>query len=362
MKRICTFLCLLVATNGFSQDPIDLSDLATPSSPAFVLMDLSPSTVFVPSNLKALSLNVLSDFASNDNSNVPKNYAIELTPFWYIKNSNMDFKKYYNLRGENYEKQNIFGDIFKRASVSIAFTDNDYGVYTESQRALSVGVRTSLIKMISKNSIEKINQSNTKFYNYIKSLPIQISPTQEELDARREQIANSDEYKALSQALQAKPVFVVDFAAAYSTLLEDNDGQLSDTFARFGAWLSTDLAFNFTKNNTQNYFHFYTVFRYLRDGLNVDDMGQPFTTTVFDFGGKVEFELDKLSIGYEYVSREGDTDSYRSVGTIKYRINDKFLLEGGFGDSFKAGDTAISILGIKWGIDSGNESVNPSPE
>ena len=36
-------------------------------------------------------------------------------------------------------------------------------------------------------------------------------------------------------------------------------------------------------------------------------------------------------MGYEYLSREGDTNEYRSIGTVRYQVSSSIVLAGGFG-------------------------------
>ena len=338
-----------------------LNNLAPPSSPAFVLMDISPSTVYTPPSIKALSFQVLNGLGGGNNNGIPKNFAAEIVPFWYTNPKNMNFLTYHNLRKSDasntnvdaYDSQNVFGDIFKRASISFAYMDDTFEVFETPQNFISVGARTTLIKMLRKQDIKNVISKYKNYDQFIKDFV--GNPNNSITD-----LATSADFKRvydeLNQAINIKPLLTVDLALAYSTLLNNNNSDFSDTLGRYGAWLSTDLALGFA-NNGNNYIHIYTVARYLKDGLNIDANNQLFNTQIYDFGGKLEIEIDKLSVGYEYLTREGDTDEYRSIGTARYRVSNSITLTGGFGKNFRSGDDTISLLGVKWGLNTGEGAL-----
>ena len=75
----------------------------------------------------------------------------------------------------------------------------------------------------------------------------------------------------------------------------------------------------------------------------------------FDIGAKIELQLNDFAIGYEYINRTNQKDNYRSVGNLKYKINERFTITGGFGKNFEKTDNLVSFLGISWGIATNNE-------
>lgn len=359
MQKQLLLCLLLLPLFGWAQNGTEtqLKNLAPPSSPAFMLMDISPSAIYIPENLKAVSLQVLNGLGGDSQDGIPKNFAAEIVPFWYTTPKNMNYLKYNNLRKSNseatgveaYDSQNIFGDLFKKASISLAYMDNTFEVFETPQNFISIGARTTLIRVIRKQDITEF-VSKYKNYETVKnSITGDVNYKLGDL-AKSKPFLKADE--DLRNVANIRPVFIVDIATAYSMLLKNNETDFSDTFGRFGAWISTDLALGFN-NNPNNYIHVYGVARYIKDGLNLDANNLLFDTESYDIGGKLEVELDKLSLGYEYLSREGDTDEYRSIGTIRYKVSGAITLTGGFGKNFKSGDDTVSLIGIKWGINSG---------
>jgi len=350
-------LCAPFALWSQGNTQTQLDNLAPPSSPAFVLMDIAPSTVYTPASIKALSLQVLNGLGGGNTDGIPKNFAAEIVPFWYTNPKGMNFLTFHNLKKsdasneslDGYYSQNVFGDIFKRASVSFAYMDDTFEVFQTPQNFISVGARTTVIKMLRKQDIKNVISKYKNYDQFMKDFA-------NDPEADITQLATSADFKRvydeLNSAVNIKPLLTVDLAVAYSTLLNNNNSDFSDTLGRYGAWLSSDLALGFANNNN-NYIHIYAVARYLKDGLNINAENQLFNTESYDVGGKLEIELNKLSIGYEYLSREGDTDEYRSIGTVRYQVSGSIVLTGGFGKNFKSGDDTVSLLGLKWGINTG---------
>jgi hypothetical protein len=80
MRLIFLFLSCLIAETLFSQDSVSLDQLQVPSSPAFTILDISPSSIERPKNPTDFALalgNATSGFTT-----LPKNYAMELAPYW----------------------------------------------------------------------------------------------------------------------------------------------------------------------------------------------------------------------------------------------------------------------------------------
>ncbi|MEM7187624.1 MAG: hypothetical protein AAF466_13305 [Bacteroidota bacterium] len=363
MSSRIILILLLIPFAAWSQGDTNtqLQNLAPPSSPAFVLMDISPSSVYTPESLKALSLQLLNGLGSGSSDGIPKNIAVEFVPFWYTTPKNMNFLKYYNLKKSDpnvegatgYDSQNVFGDIFKRASVSFEFMENTFEVFDSPQNFISAGARTTLVKVLRKQDIQNIISKYNNYDAFLKKFILDPNNSIEDLATSEEYLKARDD---LNDAVNMKPLLTVDLALAYSALLNNSNANFSDTLGRYGAWISADLALGFA-NNSNNYIHVHSVARYIKDGLNLDAENRLFNTESYDIGGKLEIELNKLSIGYEFITREGDVDEYRSIGTIRYEVSKSITLTGGFGKNFKSEDNTISLLGVKWGINTGEGAL-----
>src|SRR5687768_5743977 len=71
---------------------ITLTDLKTPSSPAFVILGIEPSTVARPTTPRALALELLS--RTEHGSLVPRDYALEISPYWLRSRPELTFDQY----------------------------------------------------------------------------------------------------------------------------------------------------------------------------------------------------------------------------------------------------------------------------
>ncbi|MFD2917904.1 hypothetical protein [Psychroserpens luteus] len=54
-----------------------------------------------------------------------------------------------------------------------------------------------------------------------------------------------------------------------------------------------------------------------------------------------------------YYNNNNDNEK-RSIGSIRYKINNAFKLNGGFGRNFKSDGETVALFGIQWGIDFGS--------
>jgi len=343
-----------------------LQNMAPPNSPAFVLMDITPSNIIVPDNIQAFALQTISAFGGDSSNGLSNNnYAVEFQPYWYVKREQMNFFKYNNLTtdksdgselaADDYTKYNVFGDVWKRASVSLALMNGTFDVLPQAQSYVSVGVRTRLLSFKTKNQINEIKSQYTAYTQFMSSPEVIAVFANPNADINTE-ITSLEGYKKIiddfEKTVNRKPLFALDVAAAYSHFMGDESQDINDAFGRFGVWASGDLAFYTPTIGDNSHIHIYGVFRYLRDGLNLDDNDELFIETNTDYGVKMELELDSLSFAYEYITRDSDNNNEeRSIGSIRYKINKSFTLNGGFGKNFKSDGEQVALFGIQWGFD-----------
>src|SRR5437773_7412337 len=99
-----------VATAAAQNVAID--DLRAPTSPAFVLLDVTPASVERPENPKSFAVNVINKLTSD--SGFPKNYALEVAPYWLMSHPKLTF--------ERYQSPGIKQSIAQTLSFSVATT------------------------------------------------------------------------------------------------------------------------------------------------------------------------------------------------------------------------------------------------
>ncbi|WP_163516418.1 hypothetical protein [Gelidibacter japonicus] len=370
LKYLGVLLTSILVAQSDTNPTAGLKNLASPNSPAFVLMDIAPSNIIVPDNIQAFSIQTISAFSGNSKDGLGNNnYAVEFQPYWYVKREKMNFFKYNNLisdkpEGENvsindYTRYNVFGDAWKKASVSLALMDGTFNVFEVPQSYVSVGARTRLLSVKTRNQIDEIKSQYTSYEQFMSSpevIAIFANPSLS-LSEINTAITSLEGYQAIvqnfEQSLQRKPFFALDVAVAYSHFMGDKSQDMDDAFGRLGFWATGDLAFYTPTIGKQSHVHVYGVFRYLRDGLNLNpDSGDLRIENATDYGAKIALELDKLSFGYEYITRDSENNNEeRSIGSIRYKISEAFTINGGFGKNFRNEGSTVALFGIQWGLD-----------
>ena len=99
--------------------------------------------------------------------------------------------------------------------------------------------------------------------------------------------------------------------------------------------------------------------RYLHDNygsLGNDLIGKQ---DFLDAGGKILFETEDYSFGFETAARFKGSDEnvkFRTVGMITYKVSESLIVHAAFGKNFDHPGKLISLFGINWGF--GTEKLN----
>src|SRR5665213_267505 len=152
-KTVIILLVFLSAKNAFSQASTGkIADLAVPSSPAFVITDITPTLVQDPGTPKSFVLGVAQSFQKSG-TGFPDNYSAEFSPYWWTDPRGRNIYKFLGLsattaNGKTTWRENPALGI-KFTSISVAFINKDLIPDTSSaaQKVFSVGVRSTLIKL-----------------------------------------------------------------------------------------------------------------------------------------------------------------------------------------------------------------------
>lgn len=376
MKTIIRLFFLGASFFCFSQEGIDKVNLAdfkmsNDASPAFLLVGDSPTSIYAPTNLKALSIHVLNNFAES--------ISIELTPYFFIntKSKNRNYYKYIGVEqneNTNKIKQYPFRGL-NTTNISFAYVDKKFDGIVGERKTYSIGIRSTILRFYKKNKVyDNIN-------NVSKAIAGIETPTEWILALSRAQSSDDNDialkytdsivkyYKNEREKIQPiiddfqktiKPLFKLDGAFAYSALFKENNTN-SGTAKRFGAWLTAEgslLLNDGSEGKYNNYFNVFLTARYIEDGFNVNINDNYFNNYYRDIGGKIEFEIGKIAFGYEYISRNGTINSERSIGNIKYTITKDISISGGFGKDFPLDNNLVTVFGINWGLNIGGETVS----
>lgn len=141
MKKLLTIALSGIALLSFSQedDKIDFSKLSSPSIPAFTILGVQPSEISRPKTLDELEASVYSNFSKDGNFTLPKNYALEFTPFWLKPKRTIDFESYISpIKGQSLVRNSAFS--------LASFEQKSYLDSTKNNPRIGIGYRTMLDK------------------------------------------------------------------------------------------------------------------------------------------------------------------------------------------------------------------------
>jgi len=388
MKKIILCLSLLPWLSAYGQsntDTIPFLDLTPPASPAFNLLDVSPVTVDRPATVRALAVSVANAIGNGSNG-FPKNFALQVAPYWLFSHPNMNIYKYNgmvmdpNASPENrlQFKQNIFYGL-RNLSLSAASVNKDSAQSntTSSLNFIAFSVKANVINVRRRRVLEAMGTSIRSINSIFSSgLPVADSICQVQFDPATQQqqfmdcIANTvfrdsivinaqrGRYDSL---LSIRPLFTVDVALATSMAFANNSFNDNHLY-RTGGWITACFSKPLDKNsenslsalyNTKNYLNLYGLFRVLSED-NTADFRTFTTQTNIDFGGRLEFELNNVAISFESVYRavvnDKSASTARNVAIVQYKLSDNLFVTGTFGKNFGDQNNLVSFLGLNWGF------------
>lgn len=405
MKKITTFITLLILTVANSQ--VKITDLKTPDSPGFQLLDISPSSITKPQNPKEFAVSMLN--LSENGSAIPKNFAMEFNPLWLFKKYDGIYK-YYNVKHD--KNNNYFSGVLRKLTLSLASTVLDStktGIKGETNY-MAFSVRTNLVTIRTEKQNQKFEEGLTSYNNAVSDLlnnrintdaldgllqvklvahkKLEREYNDEVLDYKRIQIKKEmdkinkeilkieeeiklvainkfedfskemdtlSEVKAFYKTLEEAPLFQLDAAFAYSEAYPDNSYE-SKRFNRSGVWLTGTFNFKgLDEFSNRDRFSLLATSRYLQDNVLTDATLFTFNREkAFDWGLKFEYAFEKLIIGIEHLQRSyTDTaigNSKRTVGNLQYEISKDLYFTGSYGQNFGETKPLFALFGINFGI------------
>jgi len=101
-----------------AQDSVRIDQFRPPAAPAFVLLGVEPVSVERPSTPQAFAATMLA--ASDELTLLPRNYAIEVAPYWLARHPTLEFDQYYS--------GNAWQTFLQTLSFSFATVSADTGV------------------------------------------------------------------------------------------------------------------------------------------------------------------------------------------------------------------------------------------
>ncbi|WP_298140573.1 hypothetical protein [Flavobacterium sp.] len=139
MKKLFYLFVLCFAQSFVQAQDIKFDGLNAPTSPAFNLLGISPSSIDQPTDLTSFAVSIQN--ATNDFNSIPSNYAMEFLPFTLFGQNSMTTKEL---------DETGFKDVFKQTfSISLGVTneiENEEDSTIPNLTKLGLGLKFSIIR------------------------------------------------------------------------------------------------------------------------------------------------------------------------------------------------------------------------
>jgi len=360
-------MILAFSAGLYGQDELEVKVdvLKDIQSPAANLLGIANTDIAKPNDPTAFMLNLSQ--ATNNLMEIPVNYAVDLAPAWLLGAKKID--------GDSYLEDEFGKNFWQTLVVSLAVNNADAQVDTTlmPNTAFAAGIKFSLCRgkvsdktrNLLKKSLNKMRASNQERQAIIQRLKddneewnkIQDRIFDENTsDAEREtlglyanvllksiteeaariQQTNQAEFEKLANGMDfSRTGFKLDFNAALSYNFPNriySNGSLD----RAAAWLtaSGDIGKGWTLLAITRYLHNpdETLLGTM-DTLMTEDL------SLFNVGGKLQYEKDKFSLSGEYIFQKSLNDieiesGYKFLINARYAIDKNLVLTLSFGRDF----------------------------
>jgi hypothetical protein len=346
MKKITTYLFLMLLQISAAQNSansVDLKEVQILNSTALALLDNSAAIVTSNPDYKDFNINTenLSNLSFDFSLNKGKLNGLE---YYGIGKTINDFKQF---TSDKLLRPNVSAVVHRTDSttnIGAGFSVNVFTLFRKKKEDMQkayAAIRNTTAEMITKadlimardfpnlNKVTNLVEYNEQYTKILESLPT----------------VEANEFAELLK----RPLLTLDLAAAYSTLYDGNNYN-SNQKDRTGVWSTITWSPKIDKS----YLNIYGFIRYIKDQSVYNENTKNFSDQFeyFDYGSKIQIDINSFSFGYEYIRRNGNGKDYRSVGLIQYKISANYYVTGGFGKNFTSDSSKnlVSLLGIRWGI------------
>lgn len=348
MRKLTSFVFLIaqICISQNTANTVDLKGVQILNSTALSLLDNTAAIITSNPDCKDFNINTenLSNISVDFSLNKGKLNGLE---YYGLGKSTNDFKQATINKLLRPNVSAVVNQTDSTTYIAAGFNVNILTVFRLKKSDLTAAYQSI------RNSTEKLNKEADLIM--ARDFPGLIrSNNPAEYDQQYNKILESlpsyDKAKAdeFAETLK-KPLLMLDLAAAYSTLYADNTHG-NNQQDRTGVWSTL----TFSPKAGDNYLNLYGFIRYIKDNSVFNNLTLNYSDQFeyFDYGCKIQIDVDALSFGYEYIKRNGHGKDYRSVGIVQYKINSNYYLTGGFGKNFTSDSSKdlVSLLGIRWGI------------
>ena len=341
----------------------EFNKLRTPSSPAFVLLGVSPTRIQRP-NTPATVAASLSD-AFGEGNRAPTGYSIEVAPYWLLPHPSLTLDNY----------KNDPASMLRTLTLSLGTSDSAAAAENGGKTKLALGVRSMLISSAGGPSVDSTCIVNAQragarlaqAIGEIVNPMIQTNPdlTVEQVEELRQSAfetalerAPADVKKEVEEStkecvdiLSVNRGFTLDIAGGGAWSFDDGSWD-AGRFATAGIWLTPAWKLNDNSDLVG-------IASVMWQGLDSDS-----TQTMLDVGIRGIHAWKSVGISAETIYRhtrggEVDNNQFRVDLGLDIEMVDGLWLTSTFGKDFNASGarSLLAIANLQWNI--GDRSINP---
>lgn len=334
---------------------VKLDEFRVPDAPALSIIGSPKIEISKPATPRAFGLSLIQS-ASNSESVIPRNFAIDVAPYWWSKRTFNTLDDYICKSNDKKIPEALtcdkigFGESLVR---SLTFSIASSGADEDKDTRVGLGLRFSIIPgeinpaFIKKlDSISPENLCIFKIGEQGENQPLVGAELEKCRKDKFENLTNIG--KELQQLNATRVGWQLDFASASALDFKENNFDNAE-FTRFGTWLTA--SYRPTKREGEaSSVTFLGIGRYLYNDFK--DKGD----NLFDLGGRLVWSPTKnpLSASVEYLRRFGDDEDDRLVALAEYKFNDTYSIFASFGkgfeEDFTGNEDLVTFLGINIGL------------
>lgn len=419
MKKYLPILLFLLASDLiFAQSPFTpgaVDKLKLTSNPAYVILGVEPTNIERPSTPRDFVTGVQAGVV---NGKLTPNFAMEFNPLIWGKHMDTIDPNYKWFKAADYIADPNWGHNFTKAfGLSVATSQTDSTIYGSLKpgTGLSFGVTMNLYSTPNRQITSAyhswaVNWITASFYQYlvtkqagaathvfsstdisdardfaihaVNSQSIRIEMREELLQIVNQLFAdispkNLDNYVDSANKYQialdiplrtinhqniayAKTGFSLDLAAAGASVFPENNWS-NVVFSKAGVWLTPSYRWNISNsNNHTQSVDWLAVARFTWNDKRVDS-----ASYYFDFGTKIQYSYDKLSIAAEGILRyaqptpqtQASPWTYRAVANIEYTLVENITIKVTLGTNFDGNSRTytnpkqmVALAGLNFGL------------
>jgi hypothetical protein len=336
-------------------DPLQLNDIKTPISPAFVVLGVAPTDVARPTTPRAVGIALISANSDSGGGGLPRNLALEVAPYWLSNRPALTFAQY--------DHPSFWQSLQQTLSVSVATKNgtpaNSAGTTNVPSSLGALGIRASWTIGAS-SALEQ--QVLAAYHAKAKTFLLQPTrPTDAEVS-----VALRPFVMAMREAMK-QGRWIVEAAAASSAMFPNNNLDQAET-QKNAIWLTPSYRFERGTFNPATgmlteapSIDFMTVLRYSEDRTVTVVTGR----NSIDAGARLLWESDTIAVSAEHLERFGDGKHTRRTSILgEYKLTDNLYVSATFGRNF-AGENPngnlIALFGINFNAGQKPSMLPPAP-